>query len=81
MESKLIWFNEWDLKQLIKRLTTSLVAGTSPETIIMIMDIESRAFTPSETFSVFSPVVEWGVKNPTIVTTVIQVEGMISVKM
>jgi hypothetical protein len=47
----------------------------------MIIDIESSAFTPNDTFSVFSPVVEWGVKKPTIVTTVMQVEGIIRVKM
>ena len=43
--------------------------------------IESRAVTAVETFSVFSPVVECGVKKPTIVTTVMKADGMIRLKM
>lgn len=38
--------------------------------------MESKAVTPSETFSVFSPVVECGVKKPTIVTTVMNADGI-----
>lgn len=36
--------------------------------------------TPRETFSVFSPDVECGVKNPTIVTTVITADGITKLK-
>lgn len=44
------------------------------------MVIESKAVTAVDTFSVFSPVVECGVKKPTIVTTVINADGIIRLK-
>lgn len=47
---------------------------------LLIIAIDSNAVTPSETFSVFSPVVECGVKNPTIVTTVINADGITKLK-
>lgn len=43
--------------------------------------IERRAVTPNETFSVFSPVVECGVKKPTIVTTVMNADGITKLNM
>ncbi len=56
---------------------TLLVAGISSATINIIIDIDNKAVTPNDTFSVFSPVDEYGVKNPRIVTIVIIVEGII----
>ena len=49
-------------------------------TIIIIRATVITAVTPKETFSVFSPVVEWGVKNPTIVTTVMKALGITKLK-
>lgn len=42
----------------------------------IIIAVDKTAVTPRDTFSVFSPVVLWGVKNPTIVTTVMKADGI-----
>lgn len=42
----------------------------------LMMAMDSSAVTPRETFSVLSPVVEWGVKKPTMVTTVMKADGI-----
>ena len=44
----------------------------------MMMAIESNAVTPRDTFSVLSPVDEYGVNIPITVTRVMNAEGMIS---
>jgi len=59
---------------------TLLVAGISSATIIMMMAMESKAVTPNETFSVFSPLDEYGVKKPMMVTTVMNAEGIINLQ-
>ncbi len=57
------------------------VAGILSATMRRMIAKDRRAVTPRETFSVFSPVEDCGMKNPTMVTTVMNALGMIKLRM